>query len=31
MIEVDKLSKDYGLTHALKAISFTVQRGEVVG
>ena len=31
MIEVDKLTKDYGLTHALKAISFTVQRGEVVG
>jgi ABC-2 type transport system ATP-binding protein len=31
MIEVDKLTKDYGLTHALKGISFAVQRGEVVG
>jgi ABC-2 type transport system ATP-binding protein len=31
MIEVDKLTKNYGLTHALKGISFAVQRGEVVG
>src|SRR5262249_34291106 len=31
MIEVDKLPKDYGLTHARKGISFAVQRGEVVG
>ena len=31
MIEVDKLTKDYGLARALRGISFSVQRGEVVG
>ncbi|MEC7583558.1 MAG: ATP-binding cassette domain-containing protein [Planctomycetota bacterium] len=31
MIEVDKLTKDYGLAHALRGISFSVKRGEVVG
>jgi gliding motility-associated transport system ATP-binding protein len=31
MIEVDRLCKDYGITHALKGISFRVQRGEVIG
>ena len=31
MIEVDKLTKDYGLARALRGISFSVKRGEVVG
>ncbi|MEC7584856.1 MAG: ATP-binding cassette domain-containing protein [Planctomycetota bacterium] len=31
MIEVDKLTKNYGLAHALRGISFSVKRGEVVG
>ena len=31
MIEVDRLCKDYGMAHALKGISFRVQRGEVLG
>jgi len=31
MIEVERLEKDYGFAKALKGISFSVQRGEVVG
>jgi ABC-2 type transport system ATP-binding protein len=31
MIEVDKLQKNAGFARALKGISFSVQRGEVVG
>lgn len=31
MIEVDKLQKNYGFARALKGISFSVRRGEVVG
>ena len=31
MIEVHELSKDYGLTRALKGVSFTVERGDVLG
>ena len=31
MIEVSKLSKRYGSTRAVEEISFTVQKGEVVG
>ncbi len=31
MIEVDKLQKNYGFARALKGISFSVKRGEVVG
>ena len=31
MIEVERLRKDYGMAHALKGISFRVQRGEVIG
>jgi ABC-2 type transport system ATP-binding protein len=31
MIEVESLEKRYGFTHALQGISFSVQRGEVVG
>jgi ABC-2 type transport system ATP-binding protein len=31
MIEVAQLTKNYGLARALKGISFSVQRGEVVG
>jgi ABC-2 type transport system ATP-binding protein len=31
MIEVEQLRKDYGLAHALRGISFRVQRGEVIG
>ncbi len=31
MIEVDRLSKNYGFATALKGISFHVQRGEVIG
>lgn len=31
MIEVEQLQKDYGPAHALKGISFRVQRGEVIG
>ncbi|MGA0058213.1 MAG: ATP-binding cassette domain-containing protein [Planctomycetota bacterium] len=31
MIEVDRLSKSYGSAHALRGITFAVQRGEVVG
>ncbi|MSR38006.1 MAG: ATP-binding cassette domain-containing protein [Planctomycetes bacterium] len=31
MIEVDRLTKNYGLARALKGISFSVKRGEVVG
>src|SRR5688572_14158797 len=31
MIEVDRLEKSYGFARALKGISFTVQKGEVIG
>ena len=31
MIEVERLEKSYGFARALKGISFTVQKGEVVG
>src|SRR5262245_11426596 len=31
MIEVERLTKDYGMAHALKGISFAVARGEVIG
>lgn len=31
MIEVDRLEKTYGFARALKGISFSVRRGEVVG
>ena len=31
MIEVHELSKDYGLTRALRGVSFTVERGDVLG
>jgi ABC-2 type transport system ATP-binding protein len=31
MITVDKLTKDYGPTHALRGVSFDVRRGDVVG
>ncbi|MGE3174511.1 MAG: ATP-binding cassette domain-containing protein [Planctomycetota bacterium] len=31
MIEVEGLRKDYGMAHALKGISFRVDRGEVIG
>jgi ABC-2 type transport system ATP-binding protein len=31
MIEVDRLEKTYGFARALKGISFSVQKGEVVG
>jgi ABC-2 type transport system ATP-binding protein len=31
MIEVDDLTKDYGTTRAVDAVSFTVRRGEVLG
>ena len=31
MIEVERLEKDYGFAKALKGISFSVQRGEVIG
>jgi ABC-2 type transport system ATP-binding protein len=31
MIEVENLEKQYGFTHALRGISFSVQPGEVVG
>ena len=31
MIEVQKLAKNYGLTRALKGVSFTVERGDVLG
>ena len=31
MIEVVQLTKNYGLARALKGISFSVQRGEVLG
>ncbi len=31
MIEVERLEKSYGLARALKGISFSVQKGEVIG
>lgn len=31
MIEVERLEKQYGFARALKGISFTVQKGEIVG
>ncbi|MBM3975136.1 MAG: ATP-binding cassette domain-containing protein [Planctomycetes bacterium] len=31
MIEVEQLAKSYGFAQALKGVSFTVQKGEVVG
>jgi ABC-2 type transport system ATP-binding protein len=31
MIKVESLSKSFGMTHALKGISFEVQTGEVIG
>jgi ABC-2 type transport system ATP-binding protein len=31
MIEVQKLAKNYGLTRALKGVSFTVEPGDVLG
>lgn len=31
MIEVERLEKSYGFARALKGISFTVQKGEVIG
>ena len=31
MIEVDGLQKNYGLARALRGITFSVQKGEVVG
>ncbi len=31
MIEVEKLSKIYGSTSALKEVSFAVQQGEIQG
>ena len=31
MIEVERLEKSYGFARALKGVSFTVQKGEVVG
>ena len=31
MIRVDELTKTYGFTHALRGISFGVERGEVIG
>jgi ABC-2 type transport system ATP-binding protein len=31
VVEVDGLVKDYGATHAVRGISFDVQRGEILG
>ncbi|MGK0264275.1 MAG: ABC-2 type transport system ATP-binding protein, partial [Planctomycetota bacterium] len=31
MIEVDRLEKSYGFARALKGISFSVSKGEVIG
>jgi ABC-2 type transport system ATP-binding protein len=31
MIHVHELTKTYGMTHALRGISFEVQRGEIIG
>src|SRR5262245_12818673 len=31
MIVVENLTKDYGLTHALRGVSFEVKSGEVIG
>ena len=31
MIEVNKITKSYGATRALKGVSFNINKGEIVG